>query len=312
MLASKTCHSTSIQTDMPTLQISEIRRDGGTQPRAQLDAGVISDYSEAMQRGEDFPPVHVMHDGENYWLYDGFHRVRAAEKLGRTTIDAEVEQGTKEDAQWASLAANKRHGLRRSQADKRRAIKRALKGWGEKKPDREIAEHIGVSRRTVIRHKRDLESSCDNYTRPPEREVTRNGTTYTQDTTNIGGSRSTGDGAPATPTEPTHETTQSRSQSQPDTSTRSRPKSEKHVANTVTPEQAVQRVCRRLNGIAEHGSRLSAELSELAEMADAGGLDEQAASELRRSLDATIKRLLNYAVSFHPNPESEPLYDYDE
>ena len=107
------------------LDLTEIRTDGGTQPRAQLDGVTVSEYADAMRRGNDFPPVKVMHDGENYWLYDGFHRVQAARQIGRETIKADVEQGTKEDAQWASLAANKRHGLRRSQEDKRRAIKRA-------------------------------------------------------------------------------------------------------------------------------------------------------------------------------------------
>ena len=180
------------------LPIADLRTDGGTQPRAYLDGPTVMEYADAMERGVQLPPVQVMYDGEDYWLYDGFHRVKAAQNIDRTTIRAEVEQGTQEDAQWASLAANKDHGLRRSQADKRRAIRQALKGWGEEKPDREIANHVGVSRRTVWKHAQELSASCENYTRQDKRKVTRNGTTYTQDTTNIGRSKKRKQQAPST------------------------------------------------------------------------------------------------------------------
>jgi len=165
------------------IQLSQIRTDGGTQPRAQLDGVTVSEYAEAMERGADFPPVKVMHDGENYWLYDGFHRVKAAQQIGCEQIDADVEQGTKEDAQWASLAANKRHGLRRSQADKRRAIKRALKGWGTDKSDREIARHVGCSQPTVSKYRGELEATDKIY--QSERRTGADGRTI--DTSNIGG-----------------------------------------------------------------------------------------------------------------------------
>jgi N6-adenosine-specific RNA methylase IME4/ParB-like chromosome segregation protein Spo0J len=173
------------------LDLTEIRTDGGTQPRAQLDGVTVSEYADAMRRGNDFPPVKVMHDGENYWLYDGFHRVQAARQIGRETIKADVEQGTKEDAQWASLAANKRHGLRRSQKDKRRAIKRALKMRGADNSNRDIAKHVGTDHKTVGKYRRELEASGE-IPQIEERTVTRDGTTYTQDTSNIGGG---GDGS---------------------------------------------------------------------------------------------------------------------
>jgi len=173
---------------MTELQIANLRTDGGTQPRAQLDGVTVSEYAEAMERGDEFPPVQVMHDGESYWLYDGFHRVKAAKEIGRETVSAEVSQGTREDAIWTSLAANKRHGLRRSRADKRRAIKRALKQRGEEKSNNQIAQHVGCSDPTVAKYRRELESSSK-IEKIEEREVTRDGTTYTQDTSNIGSSQ---------------------------------------------------------------------------------------------------------------------------
>ena len=174
--------------DTTELSIADLRTDGGTQPRAYLDGPTVMEYAKTMERGVELPPVSVMYDGKHYWLYDGFHRVKAAQNVDHATIRAEVEQGTQEDAQWASLAANKRHGLRRSQADKRRVIKRALKGWGSNKSDRAIARHVGCSNRTVGKYRAALEASGQ-ITQIEEREVTRNGTTYTQRTTNIGTSR---------------------------------------------------------------------------------------------------------------------------
>lgn len=178
------------------LAISDIRTDGGTQPRAQVDGVTVSEYAEAMQRGGDFPPVRVMYDGQDHWLYDGFHRLRAARKAGRESVTAKVEQGTQTEAQWASLAANKRHGLRRSQEDKRRAIKRALKGWGEKKSNNQIAQHIGCSDPTVAKYRRELESTSK-IKKSTEREGADG---RTINTSNIGGSTKNENGVSDTET----------------------------------------------------------------------------------------------------------------
>ena len=190
---------------MPTtLKINNLRIDGGTQPRAQLDGVTVSEYADAMERGVEFPPVKVMHDGDNYWLYDGFHRLKAAQNIGRTEIDAEVEQGTKEDAQWASLAANKDHGLRRSKSDVRRAVKRAIDMKGEQCSTYEIAKHVGASQSTVWRRKKELEEDPTNSVNQSEKTTGRDGRTI--DTSNIGSSqtgdtqKSTGDGSPKPPT----------------------------------------------------------------------------------------------------------------
>jgi N6-adenosine-specific RNA methylase IME4 len=144
---------------MQDIQLDAIRRDGGTQPRESLDAFVVQDYADALERGDTFPPVQVVYDGTDYWLYDGFHRVHAYEKAGRDSIPSDVTQGTQKDAQWLSLAANKDHGLRRTRADKRRAVVKALEGWGKSKSFAEIGRHIGVADTTVSRtHERLLQS----------------------------------------------------------------------------------------------------------------------------------------------------------
>ena len=85
--------------------------------RVEMNEQTIADYAEEMAGGAVFPPVIVYHDAEVYWLADGFHRVEAARKLGRESIDAEIREGTDRDAILNGIGANARHGLRRTQTD---------------------------------------------------------------------------------------------------------------------------------------------------------------------------------------------------
>jgi len=169
-----------------SIPLAKIRAEESTQPRAAIDRTLVDEYAEALERGDVFPPIYVLLDGEQYWLVDGFHRLAAHAKAGAKTINARVSNGTRRDAEWQCLAANATHGKRRTRADKRRAIERALmdEEW-RKKSDREIARHLHVSDKTVGAHRARLEASAE-IPQMDEREVTRNGKTYTQDTSSIG------------------------------------------------------------------------------------------------------------------------------
>ena len=132
------------------IDISLIRQDGATQTRSALDAGHIEDIAEAMA-GKDphsVPPVTLFYDGQAYWLADGFHRVAAAMSLGRKKIAATVHAGTVDDAGDFACQANRAHGLKRSNADKRRAVESMLRRHPEWS-DRRIAEHCGVGNQLV-------------------------------------------------------------------------------------------------------------------------------------------------------------------
>lgn len=168
------------------LSIDIIRMDGGTQPRGAVDPDVIDTYQDAMEEGAVFPPVDVFYDGSEYWLADGFHRLRAKMQTGAEEIFCAVHQGTVEDAQWFSYGANKTNGLYRSNADKQRVIESALKHpKSGSLSDAAIGKHCGVSQRTVSTWRTKLEAS-QKVSKIESREVTRGGTTYKQDTTNIG------------------------------------------------------------------------------------------------------------------------------
>ena len=142
------------------IELAKIRKDGGTQPRQNTNYETVEEYREAMERGENFPSLRVVFDGENYWLVDGYHRIEAAEQLDRESFECEVVQGTQTDAQWMSFGVNSQHGLRRTRWDVQRAITAALQhpmsaGFS----DRMLADHIHCDHKTVGVQRKKLEMS---------------------------------------------------------------------------------------------------------------------------------------------------------
>ncbi len=171
------------------LRIDQIRMDGGTQPRARLSIATIDEYAQAMMDGMIFPPVEVYHDGIEYWLADGFHRVQAALKADMTVIEATVTQGTVADAQWHSFSANKAHGLQRTNEDKEQAVRAALRhAKAAGLSDREIARHLGVHGTTVGKYRAEMVSSAE-IQQIDTRTVSRGDSSYKQATANIGKSQ---------------------------------------------------------------------------------------------------------------------------
>lgn len=191
--------------DVASLPIAQIRLDGGTQPRSALDFAAIDDYAEAMAAGGKFPPVVVFHDGEHYWLADGFHRLKAAFASGFDAIDCELRQGTLEDAQWYSFSANKTNGLRRTNEDKQRAVKSALlHPRAAEMSNSAIARHVGVDEATVRNWRTRLVASSE-IPKIDTRTVSRQGSTYQQRITRIGHRRCPKDSPPdAKPSGPPH------------------------------------------------------------------------------------------------------------
>lgn len=121
------------------------------QGRAQLNPDVVRDYFELYLAGVQLPPIEVFDvDGAPH-LVDGFHRHDAAVAAGLVEIEALfVGQGGFDDAVWYSTGVNKNHGLRRSNADKRRAVRNALLNpIGQEQSSRTIAKHVGVSHTMV-------------------------------------------------------------------------------------------------------------------------------------------------------------------
>ena len=140
-----------------------IRIDCDTQSRVEMNEAVIQEYAEAMEGGVEFPPILVFFDEtkNEFILADGFHRYAAHMRTRpNDLILAEQRIGTIDDASWASLAANQSHGLRRTNADKQNAVKRALlHPTGSELSDRQVAKHVGVDHKTVATVRLELQSS---------------------------------------------------------------------------------------------------------------------------------------------------------
>lgn len=166
---------------MERITLDKLQLDPAIQPRATMDMITIQEYAEDMRNSAEFPPIEVVFDGSVYWVWDGFHRVSAAISVKIPWLYANVKKGKKSDAQWLAYGANKSHGLRRKNEDKRRAVELALQHpRAASKSTRELAEHCGVAHSFVHKLKHELSVLGEQI------EVTRNGQTYTMDTSRIG------------------------------------------------------------------------------------------------------------------------------
>lgn len=128
------------------VKLENIRLDGGTQFRDQIDQHKVKEYADCMTEGAEFPAIKCTFDGVNYWLWDGFHRYFASQAVGFKEVSVDYKPGTQEDAQDLALGANDSHGLPRNSATKRKQVEAAL-GMERhaKKSDREIAKLCNVS-----------------------------------------------------------------------------------------------------------------------------------------------------------------------
>lgn len=177
--------NTSTSNRIVELPLDKITADPDIQMREGIDPDVVAEYAEAMKGKAELPPIVVYYDGEHYWLADGFHRLAAAYRAGKLGIGADIRNGGAREAILHATGANSTHGLRRTNADKRRAVMVLLNDdeWS-KWSNREIARRCAVHHDTVGKIR--LELSGENRQIPTERKVHRNGTTYTQNTANIG------------------------------------------------------------------------------------------------------------------------------
>lgn len=129
-----------------TCKLDDIRIDGGTQPRTSVNDSVVSEYAEAMMAGATFPPIVCVWDGVGRFVVDGFHRLHAYRQAGVLEVEVEQHTGTLREAILMSVGMNAHHGLRRTNDDKRRAVRMLLEDaeWGQWS-DREIARQTATS-----------------------------------------------------------------------------------------------------------------------------------------------------------------------
>ena len=188
------------------VMIEHIEYDSENQARERLDNDTVAEYAEAMERKERLPPIVCYHDGSTYWLADGFHRYHAARKRGEKVIEAQVIKGSRDDARWHAAGANTQHGLKRTTADKQKAVRLAL-ALRPTMSDNKIAAHCGVSQPFVAKVRRESTSNgLKSDTSVPVLRTGADGRTI--NTANIGRRpepRGESTESPADPSDPWHD-----------------------------------------------------------------------------------------------------------
>jgi hypothetical protein len=169
---------------MKKLNLLTIKIDGGTQARVSLNQDVVKEYAESMREGDVFPPITVFFDGSDYWLADGFHRYFATKANAFTSIEADIKNGTLDDATLFAFSANSKRGLSMTFEDNRNIIYAMLRHpeWS-KWTNTAIAKHIGVSSMTVGRVKATMEKKDDEPT--VKKFIDKSGNEATVDTSKL-------------------------------------------------------------------------------------------------------------------------------
>jgi len=144
------------------LKLNDISIDEELQIRNEISDETIAEYYDVLREGGKLPPVVVFYDRSKYYLADGWHRFYAHKNAALATIEADVREGTRRDAQLYALGANNDHGLRRTQADKRKAVVVMLNDieWSEWS-DRDIAKQCKVSHPFVAKIRKDMGAQRD-------------------------------------------------------------------------------------------------------------------------------------------------------
>jgi hypothetical protein len=164
------------------IRLDKIKVDGDLQVRDKINEDAVREYAEVIREGGKMPPVTVFFDGKTYHLADGWHRFFAHKQAAFAEIEAEVHDGTRRDAILFALSANDKHGLRRTNADKRRSVLVLLEDfeWSEWN-NTKIAEVCGVSATFVDKIRKET-----NTPTPATRKVSRDGVEYEMDTSKMG------------------------------------------------------------------------------------------------------------------------------
>ena len=166
-------------TKKQTLPIDLLRTDAGTQSRVSISDDTVEDYAEVLRNstGWPFPAVDVFHDGSEYYVADGFHRVLSAHRVKRASIPCCIHKGTVTDARIFAMTANDSHGLRMSREDKRACVEWLLDNHPRMR-QREVAEKAGVSARTVqyiVADRKPKKPQIANLTPPQGAKTTSKG-----------------------------------------------------------------------------------------------------------------------------------------
>lgn len=146
---------------MTAIQLTEIVFDQAIYPRAEWSQATVNRYAEALNAGDEFPPIVLEADTNR--LLDGMHRVQAHKQALRDTISVvwqTVPDGVPPKVFAASLSA--KHGDR-IKGEELKAIAREVCEANPDYDQKTLAKYFGVTRQTVgkwvgdiVEHRRNV------------------------------------------------------------------------------------------------------------------------------------------------------------
>jgi ParB-like chromosome segregation protein Spo0J len=115
------------------MPVDRIKRHAFLMMRVELSQPTITTYAAALESGAEFPPIECTEVDGELLLTNGFHRLAGHQNAGRTEIQAIVTERDMDDALLAAARSDNYNGLKRTNADKRKAILALLenKQWSE-------------------------------------------------------------------------------------------------------------------------------------------------------------------------------------
>jgi len=153
------------------VRLDLIDTEAGTQLRP-FDRGNMERLRLVLQEGGDFNErMRIWTDGANYWPSHGFHRLGAYVAEGYEEVEVELHKGTLDEAiDDACRPWNSEHGKPET-AEERRARVRTYVERHMREAASKSAEWCGVSKKTIINYKHDLQGvSGQNSTPAPQED----------------------------------------------------------------------------------------------------------------------------------------------
>ena len=185
--------------------ISDVIVDSRYQFRESTDPELVQDYTMQIINGVEFPPVEGFRTEGGLLLVDGFQRLEAMKIADKRKIQVRIHEGNERDALLYALAANKTHGARLSNADKRKKGMFVLHDPElSLLSDNKLAELTGITQQALSNWRRELKA--EQLARGEEvstirRVVTKAGRSYNIETKNQGRPKKSDSKLPPLPTE---------------------------------------------------------------------------------------------------------------
>ena len=152
------------------------------QARVKTDSALIAEYQDVLSKNNRMPPSKGIYVPElkTIFIYDGIHTAEAHHNLDKSSIPVQLKAGSKIEAEIEASGANSAHGAKRTNSDKRCAVKLLLKNPELcARSNNWLSETAKVSPQLVEDVRRELEKDSDNpVPRPKKRRVVRSCVEY--------------------------------------------------------------------------------------------------------------------------------------